>query len=192
MGGVLFAIPLGLGVIMTLLGVALAASWPLLQAAVAAGAEDSLDALSRAFSYVNQRLGSIMALTAFAWLEGMVGIVLMNFLAATVLRFTEWGLGLSAPAGEIATIFSRAGGDQPAVATAAHSFWLGIVSLVAHGWAYSFFWTAAAMIYLVLRQDVDGTPWEEIDPPSRPPKGLITEGLPPQPGESEAGGSDGN
>lgn len=116
MGGVLFAIPLGLGVIMTLLGVALAASWPLLQAAVAAGAEDSLDALSRAFSYVNQRLGSIMALTALAWLEGMVGIVLMNFLAATVLRFTEWGLGLSVPAGEIATIFSRAGGDQPAVA----------------------------------------------------------------------------
>ena len=52
-----------------------------------------------------------------------------------------------------------------------------MVNLVAHGWAYSFFWTAAALIYLWLRHDVDGTPWEEIDPPTIPPTGLITETL---------------
>jgi hypothetical protein len=178
LGGVLLAIPLGLSLIMTLLLVALAVGWPLMHAAVAAGAEDALDALSRSFGYVNQRIGSVVALAAFAWLEGMIGIVLMNLLAAAVIQLTEWGLGLTSPASQIATIFGRAGEAQPAVATAAHAFWLGVVNLVAHGWSYSFFWTAASLIYLWLRHDVDGTPWEEIDPPTIPPTGLITETLP--------------
>ena len=42
------------------------------------------------------------------------------------------------------------------------------MNLVAHAWPYSYFWTAAALIYLWLRYDVDGTPWEEIDPPGDP------------------------
>ena len=189
LGGVLFAIPLGLGLIMTLLAVALAVGWPLLQAAVAAGAEDSLDALSRSFGYVNQRIGSLAALAGFAWLEGMVGIVLMNSLAVAVIRLTEWGLGLTGPAAQMATIFGGAGGAQSVVARGAHAFWLGVVRLVAHGWVYSFFWTAAALIYLWLRHDVDGTPWEDIDPPTIPPTGLITEALPRTAGASEQGSS---
>ena len=36
--------------------------------------------------------------------------------------------------------------------------------LLAHGWIYSFFWTAAAYLYLWLRHDVDGTPPDEIEP----------------------------
>ena len=75
-----------------------------------------------------------------------------------MVRLTEWGLGLTGPAAQVATIFGRAGEAQPAISTAAHSFWLGVVNLVVHGWAYSFFWTAAALIYLWLRHDVDGTP----------------------------------
>ena len=53
---------------MTLLVAGLAAGWPLLQAATAGGAEDALDALSRIFGYLNQRLGSYAALVALAWL----------------------------------------------------------------------------------------------------------------------------
>ena len=48
------------------------------------------------------------------------------------------------------------------------------MSLVAHAWAYSFFWTAAAHIYLWLRHEVDGTPWEDLDPPGVPASALIT------------------
>ena len=82
---------------MTLLAAALAAGWPLLQAAVAAGAEDALDALSRSFGYVNQRIGSFVALAGFAWLEGMIGIVLMDFLAAGVIRLDGMGPWLDWP-----------------------------------------------------------------------------------------------
>ena len=45
LGGLLFAIPLGHGCDHDALGDLLAAGWPLLQAAVAAGAEDALDAV---------------------------------------------------------------------------------------------------------------------------------------------------
>ena len=41
---------------------------------------------------------------------------------------------------------------------------LGAVGLLAHGWIYSFVWTAAALLYLWLRHAVDGTPWTEIEP----------------------------
>jgi hypothetical protein len=174
LAGILLVIPLVLGLIMTLLAAALAAGWPLVHAAVAAGAEDALDALSRSFGYLNQRIGSFLAFACFAWLEGLIGIILMDLLAAGVLRLTEWGLGLTAPATQIAAIFDRAGGLDSPVSSAAHSFWLGIVSLVAHAWAYSFFWTAAAHIYLWLRHEVDGTPWEDLDPPGVPASALIT------------------
>ena len=194
LGGFLLVIPLVLGLIMTVLMAALAAAWPLVQAALAAGAEDALDALSRSFGYLNQRIGSFVALAGFAWIEGMIGIVLMDLLAAGVLRMTEWGLGLTGPATELAASFGGAGGSLSPVSAAAHAFWLSGVTLVAHGWAYSFYWTAAAFIYLWLRHDVDGTPWEDLDPPGVPASALITavaraqpvpepSSTPPQPGE---------
>ena len=55
--GVLLFIPLALGVLMTLLVAGLAAGWPLMVAALASGAETALDAWSRTFGYLNQRLG---------------------------------------------------------------------------------------------------------------------------------------
>jgi len=56
------------------------------------------------------------------------------------------------------------GAPAGAMAAATHAFWLEAVRLVAHGWIYSFFWTAAALLYLWLRHDVDGTPWSELEP----------------------------
>ena len=57
LGGVLLFIPLILGLVMAILLVGLLAGWPLMHASVAAEADDTLDALSRSFSYLNQRLG---------------------------------------------------------------------------------------------------------------------------------------
>ena len=77
---------------MTLLIAALAAGWPLLQAATAGGAEDALDALSRIFGYLNQRLGSYVALVALAWLGGLLGLALIDLLTSGVIRLTYWSL----------------------------------------------------------------------------------------------------
>jgi hypothetical protein len=49
-----------------------------------------------------------------------------------------------------------------------------VVSLVVEAWPYSFFWTTAGLIYMWLRHEVDGTPWEVLEPPGVPASALIT------------------
>jgi hypothetical protein len=49
---------------------------------------------------------------------------------------------------------------------ATHRFWLSAVRLVANAWVFSYFWTAATLLYFWLRHDVDGTPTTAIDPPA--------------------------
>jgi hypothetical protein len=161
--GVGLIVPLAVGLVMTLFLAGLAAGWPLLQAATAAGAEDALDALSRIFGYLNQRLGSYAALVALAWFGGMLGLALVDILTSGVFRLTHWSLGLTAPIAVSESFFGSSATSSSTIAGATHSFWLGVVRVIAHGWIFSFFWTAAAYLYLWLRQDVDGTPWTEIE-----------------------------
>ena len=98
LAGALLIVPLTAGLVMTLFMAGLVIGWPLLHAAIAGGAEDSLDALSRTFGYVNQRLGSIAALVGLAWLEGMLGLVVVDLLILGVIRLTHWSLALTGPA----------------------------------------------------------------------------------------------
>ena len=41
-------------------------------------------------------------------------------------------------------------------------FWVGCVKLLAVGYLFSYFWTAAAAIYFLLRRDVDATEMDEV------------------------------
>ena len=41
-------------------------------------------------------------------------------------------------------------------------FWIKLVGWLVHGWIYSYFWSAASIIYLILRRDVDGTEWYSV------------------------------
>jgi hypothetical protein len=165
--GLLLIVPLLLGLVMTLLVLGLIGAWPLMQAAIAAGAEDALDAMSRTFGYVNQRIGPLVAMVGLASLLGVVGLVFVDVFVVSVLRLTQWGLGLTAPGAQLSALFTSTEQSSGAVAVWAHSFWIGFVGLLAYAWTYSFFWTAAAYVYLWLRHDVDGTPWTAIDPPAQ-------------------------
>jgi hypothetical protein len=165
LAGVFLVLPLAAGLVMALLAAGLVVGWPLMQAAVAAGADDALDALSRTFSYLNQRIAALGAAVALAWLQGTIALFFVELLAGGVIRLTHWSLGLAAPATQIAAMFGGSDASAGAVAGVTHGLWLVGVGLLAHGWIYSFYWTAAALIYLWLRQDVDGTPWEETEPP---------------------------
>jgi hypothetical protein len=164
LAGALLIVPLAAGLVMTLFVACLVAGWPLLHAAIAGGAEDSLDALSRIFGYLNQRLGPLAALVGLAWIEGMLGLAVVDLLTWGVIRVTHWSLDLTGPAAVTAAFFGSPAISAGAVSAATHGFWLGLVRLLAHAWVYSFFWTVAAYLYLWLRQDVDGQPMTEIEP----------------------------
>jgi hypothetical protein len=165
LSGALFLLPLVAGLVMALLAAGLVVGWPLMQAAVAAGADDALDAWSRTFNYLNQRIAPFAAVLVLIWLQGLLGLFLVEVIAGGVIRLAHWSLGLTAPAPQMAALFGGGNASVGAAATVMHAFWLGVVRLVARGWIYSFYWTAASLLYLWLRHDVDGTPWEEIEPP---------------------------
>src|SRR5262249_59483345 len=118
--GVLLFIPLAVGLVMTLLVAALVAGWPLFHAALASGADDALDALSRTYGYLNQRLATFAAGTAIAWAVGLAGLVLVDLLAGGVIHLTQWSLSLSGPRPHISGLFSGSGVDSATVAPATH------------------------------------------------------------------------
>lgn len=160
--GILAFVPLLAGLVMGLILIGLAAGWPLMVAAVAAEGEDGFDALSRSYSYVFQRPGRYLASAALAALGGGIGWLAVQAFAALVLQLAAWALAFGAPDDRVAGLF--AGDPAVAGATAAgiHRFWRSVVGLVAYSWIYSFFWSAASMIYLSLRREVDGTPSVEV------------------------------
>ena len=155
------------GSVMTIILISLALGWPLMHATIAAESEDGFDALSRSFAYVNQRPLRYVSCMALAWALGILGLIVVDLFARTTVHMAQWGLGFGAPSDVLGTLFQ--GGTAPVAPTAraVHAFWLGLVGLVAHGWIYSYFWTATVIVYLILRQDVDGTPWHVIAPPER-------------------------
>lgn len=166
--GVLLFIPMSAAVAMALFVAAIVAGWPMFHAAVASGAEDALDAMVRTYSYLTQKLALFGIGVAIAWATGLAGLVLAELLVETVIRLAEWSVALTGPGPEIAALFTGSESRMTGLAPAAHRFWLGVARLVAQAWVYSFFWTAASLIYLGLRHEVDGTPATVLDLPEPP------------------------
>ncbi len=163
--GILLFLPLLCGLVMALFAASVLTGWGIFPAAIATGADNALDAFSRTYSYLNQRLVMLVVGLAIAAAAGVVGLLVVDLLTAAVFRFSAWSLALDGPSHRIVDLFAIEQNQAESLATGAHRFWLEAVRLVAHAWVYSYFWTAATMVYLGLRQLNDGTPFEVIDPP---------------------------
>jgi hypothetical protein len=151
--GFLGFVPLLVGVVLALILLGLAAGWPLMHLTVAAENEDAADALSRSYSYVNQRLARYAANAGAAWGIGTLGLLAVAAFARSVLHLAGWGVALGAP---------HPIPVGPPLAQTALAFWGNLVGWLVHGWIYSYFWSAAAVIYLILRRDVDGKEWHDV------------------------------
>jgi len=128
---------------------------------VAAEANDGFDALSRSYSYVLQRPGHYAAYVAIAWVMGALGAALAMFAARLILHLTVWGVAFGGPDARVLLLYL----EGPLTKSAAGSFhyvWVSAIALLAYSWTFSYFWSAAAQIYLLLRHDVDGAPWADI------------------------------
>ncbi len=168
--GVLAFVPLIAGLVMALLLAGLAVGWPLMTADVAVEAEDGFDALSRSYSYVSQRPGRYALYVVVCWIAGAIGLVAVGLLAALTVHMARWGLAFGGPDGRIEALFAA---DLKARETPAaiHAFWVNLVRLLAHGWIYSYFFTASTLIFTLLRREVDGAPYHDLgglDEPDEP------------------------
>ncbi len=163
--GVLWPIVLAGAVVLAILAVGMAAGWPLMVASVGVERGDSFQAISTAFSYLYQRplhyafyllVGLIVAVPAiaaaglFADATGTLATWAASFgMGRERTLVVVEGLSASGPLADVWGI-------------EALRFWSrGLARLLAaFGWGY--FWAIATAVYLVLRQDVDGTPLDEV------------------------------
>jgi hypothetical protein len=145
-------VPLLLGLIMAIILIGLAIGWPLMHATVAAEGEDAPDALSRSYSYVNQRMARYLAHALVSWVIGTIGLAVAILFAGAVIILSGWGVGLGAPDSF----------PSNELADSIGAVWARLVGVLVHAWVYSYFWSASTLIYLILRRDVDGTPWHDV------------------------------
>jgi hypothetical protein len=159
-----FFIPLVLGLVAAVVLIDFAAAWPFLQVSVAADAESVLDALSRAFGYVNRRPLQFAACVAAVWLAGAVGLIAVDLLSRAAIRLAASGLDVASLEAIVAGVGQPGLDAVPldSLGETASYFWGRVVRLLIHAWIYGYYWSAAAMVYLVLRQDVDGSPMTDI------------------------------
>jgi hypothetical protein len=127
--------------------------WPLMVAAVSVDDGDAFDAFSRAFSLVASRFWSTFFLIAICALHALVAVVLLTTLADATATVAGWSADWMAGQHSVHTVSSWV------------AWWAAIA---VRGVMASLFWTLATIVYLVLREAVDGKPVHQlsgVEPP---------------------------
>lgn len=135
----------------TFLLVLAAVGWPLMTAAISVEGSDGFDGLSRAFSYLLNRLWHLLGLTLLIWVVGYFVNDCVFIFFDTVLWLTNWSVG-------------------PISENDSATLWLHVLNMTRIGVSVSLFWSATTVVYFLLRQREDGTPLDQVYMPGPPPK----------------------
>jgi len=149
--------------VVAILAIGLAASWPLMVACIGVERGDAFQAISTAFSYLYQRplhaafhvvVGGIVAVPALAAAGAFTDATI-----SLALWAASFGMGHARTAEILSALAS---GGSGAWGTRAIASWhAGLETLLASfGWGY--FWALTTASYLILRREVDGTELDEV------------------------------
>jgi hypothetical protein len=164
LGGVLWPLALAAGFLMTLLLLGTLFGWPLMWATISTEGTDSFDALSRTYAYSFQRPLHYLFYAFVAGFIGWLGWLLVENFAAGVIWMGYWAAGWGS-GGERLNSIMGTGDELTGIGSSGVMlirFWAGCIKLLAVGYLFSYFWSAAAAIYLLLRRDVDATEMDEV------------------------------
>ena len=162
--GVLWPLILLGAVVLAILGIGLAAGWPLMVAAVGVERGDSFQAISTAFSYLYQRPIHFAFYGFISCVLAVLGFFAAGLFADTTVLFALWagsfGMGHERTADVIGAMAKR--GADPRWGIQALQFWTSSLRVLLGSFGWGFFWSIAPAIYLLLRQSVDATELDEI------------------------------
>lgn len=136
-----------------LMGLGLAIAWPMMTASLAAEDADAFDAVSCAYAYSYQRPLHLLWYVLVAGVLGLSGGVLME--ALSLIPGVTLRVLLAATSGEGEPLDSGVSGGLL-------DFWNAGLMLVLRAYYPAYLFSAAAGVYLLLRQDIDGRPMDEI------------------------------
>jgi hypothetical protein len=168
-------------VVFTILGA------PLMLAAIACDGADAADAVQRAWAYLLSRPIQLLAAALAAVALGLVLVGVVGWIVeASVAAMQGWAGAWSDRAGEIATgadIRAEVSGAEPdsegGTARAASwlaGMWIEAARAAVVALAVSYFFTAATLIYLLVRQSCDGQDYTDLWSPGAT-EALIAEAL---------------
>ncbi len=133
-------------IVATIYTVASLLGWPMLWAATAADDSDAFDSVSRMFAYVYQKpLRLLGYLLVLAGVGGLAAFAAQAF-AMGVLQACQFA----------------AGETNAAWATATIAWWQSAATLLVVAYSTAYSWAAAAGVYLLRRQDIDGVHVDEV------------------------------
>ncbi len=164
LAGLVWPIALACGFIMALLFLGLLFGWPLMAATISTEGSDGFDALSRSYAYVFQRPMHYLFYASVAAVFGAICWVLVSNFAGGIIAMTHWAASWAVTEGRMDAITGGISdpGELARIGAGLILFWVGCVKLIAFGFLYGYFFTAAGCIYLLLRRDVDATEMDEV------------------------------
>jgi hypothetical protein len=168
--------------------------YPLMYATVSAEGSDTFDALSRSYNYVFQSPWNYIWYSLVAILYGAVLVFFVVFMGSFIVYLTKWSLsqtplaGTTFPSRGIDNMFDHAPESfhwrellvtnpvhptwYNAVSTFFVTIWVTAIFLLMIGFAYSYYFSAFTMVYLLMRRKVDDTEIDEVyleeDEPEEP------------------------
>lgn len=187
-GGLLFVIPLSLGLIIALVLVMLALGFNLLYPALAVEGADGFDAISRAASYVWSRVWRLIFYNLVTVVYGGIAYMFVGLVIFLALWVAQRGVS----AGADLFVAAPHGGDlagggrfelilkEPQVGQLAYRVewsqldlsakaaavptlvWVDLFIGVLAAFAVSFYFTSQTWIYLLLRRSADGTDFDDL------------------------------
>jgi hypothetical protein len=139
--------------------------WPLMWPTISAEGRDSFDALGRSYTYVFQRPLHYLFYAVVAALFGWLGWYLVSNFASAVIYMTNWGISWGAGGDRVKDLLEKPMADLAGltwVAAYLIRLWHEFVRLLASGFLFTYFWTAATAVYFLLRRDADATEMDEV------------------------------
>jgi len=163
------------GFIMVVLLAGVGLGWPLMWGAISAEPDgDEFEAINRSFSFALSRPLHYLCYFLLVAALGAAGGWVVDVAARSSITAARWSASWGAGAERWQEVRSQATSRIASDGTIAEgpvtSAWgLGVIDLsedfaraIAVGFRHSFFWCAAAGIYLLLRRDVDETELDEV------------------------------
>lgn len=183
-GGLLFFLALGAGLVITVLLIGLVGGYNLLYPSVAIEGTDAFDAISRAYNYVLGRPWRTVFYNAVALVYGAITYIFLTVVVYVTLVVTHQTAGVFVWRAKYGVNRFEAMLPEPSIgsllgsvdwyglnwsAKIAGTFvclwaWLLVALLVA--FAISYYFSASTWIYLLLRRVADGTEYDDIHLPA--------------------------
>ncbi|MEZ5944547.1 MAG: hypothetical protein R3C18_24425 [Planctomycetaceae bacterium] len=144
-----YPVALCFGLLLTLLAVGLAASWPLMICTISVDGTDAFDALSRSFNYIYSRTWYALFLVVVMLLFGWGLQTVVTYFVSLIQTFTDYSVGYW---------LNREVVDPVDIVL----FWRVALSSVPVAFSFSYFWVGGTIVYLLLRKSEDATPLTSV------------------------------